>query len=87
MRIYMQQLKCKGKPARFCHLHLQKELLPGWTLVKELGFQGDSGRVTRTHFFAHDAALAALTQERDTKIEKGFRVVFSEGDSSRLRED
>ncbi len=82
MRIYMQQLSLKGKPPRFCHLHLQEELLPGWTLIKELGFQGDSGRVTRTHFGARDTALEALLRERDTKIEKGFRVVFTQGDVS-----
>ena len=79
MRIYMQTQPNADKPLRFCHLHLQKDLLGGWTLIRESGQQGARGKVTREHFNHHEDALTALSTWRDKQINRGFTVVFVEG--------
>ena len=79
MRIYLQTPYSGDRPPRFYHLFLQKDLLEGWTLVKEWGFQGSSGRVVRQHFASRDAAMEALLSSRDQQVERGYRVMFAEG--------
>jgi hypothetical protein len=37
MRIYMQIPPSDAGPPRFYHLHLQEDLLEGWTPVREWG--------------------------------------------------
>jgi len=54
----------------------------GWTLVKESGRQGSSGRVSKLHFDDHDKALAALIVARDAQIKRGYRVVFINGEQA-----
>ncbi len=80
MRIYMQTPVTDDKPPRFYHLFLQPDLLEGWTLVREWGFQGASGRVVREHFASRDAAEDALLLHRDAQLQRGYRVVFAKGD-------
>ena len=79
MRIYMQTPPMDGKPPRFYHLHLQEDLLEGWTLVTESGYQGSGGRVVRKHFHDRDEALEALMKLRDQQMRKGYKTVFAEG--------
>jgi len=81
MRIYMQMPPMEDKPPRFYHLLLQEDLLEGWTLVRESGYQGSPGRVRRDHFDSREQALEALTQVRDAQIKRGYRVVFAQGES------
>jgi predicted DNA-binding WGR domain protein len=76
MRIYMQIPPEGDKAPRYYHLHLQEDLLEGWTLIREWGYQGASGRVKREHFADHATAEAALLKIRDEQIQRGFRVVF-----------
>jgi hypothetical protein len=85
MRIYMQQLPTEaGRAPRFLHLHIQEDLLDGWNLVKETGYQGSPGRVTRTHFDDVAGATEALLVERDKQLKRGYRVVFVEGQGNAL---
>ena len=80
MRIYMQQLPTEaGRAPRFLHLHIQEDLLDGWNLLKETGYQGSSGKVTRTHFDDATTATDAMLIERDKQLKRGYRVVFVEG--------
>ena len=79
MRLYMQIPALEGKPPRFYHLILQKELLEGWSLVREWGFQGSGGRIKREHYESRDAAEAALVAGRDAQVQRGYRVVYIEG--------
>jgi predicted DNA-binding WGR domain protein len=79
MRIYLQTPYSGDRPPRFYHLFLQEDLLEGWTLVKEWGFQGSSGRVVRQHFASREAAMEALLASRDQQINRGYRVMFAEG--------
>ena len=76
MRIYMQIPPTDGRTPRFYHLHLQEDLLEGWTLVREWGFQGAGGRVVRDHFADREQAEQAMLAIRDAQLGKGYRVVF-----------
>ena len=79
MRIYMQIPALDDKPSRYYQLLLQEDLIEGWTLVREWGQQGRSGRVKKDHFETRDAAEAALLRVRDTQLKRGFKVVFMQG--------
>lgn len=76
MRIYMQIPPQADRPPRYYHLHLQEDLLEGWTLVREWGYQGASGRVRREHFTDREAAEEALLRVRDEQLKRGYQVVF-----------
>ncbi len=86
MRVYMQIPAFEDKPPRFYHLILQKDLLEGWSLVREWGFQGSGGRIKREHYSSRDAAEAALIAGRDTQVQRGFRVVFVQGQQAQESE-
>jgi predicted DNA-binding WGR domain protein len=79
MRLYMQIPALDDQPARYYQLLLLEDLLDGWTLVREWGQQGRSGRVKKDHFENRDAAEAALIRVRDTQLNRGFKVVFMRG--------
>ncbi len=76
MRIYMQIPPQDDKAPRFYHLHLQEDLLEGWSLIREWGYQGARGRVVREHFPDRESAEAALVRTRDEQLKRGYRVVF-----------
>lgn len=80
MRIYLQTAAALDNAPRFYHLFLQKDLINGWSLVRESGRQGGAGRVTKKHFDDHDAAMEALVSARDAQLKRGFRIVFVKGD-------
>ncbi len=80
MRIYMQTPASPDRPPRYYHLHLQQDLLEGWNLVKEWGFQGASGRVVREHFDSREQALQAMLKVRDYQIQRGYQVMFAQGE-------
>ena len=80
MRIYMQQIPDDvGQAPRFLHLLIQEDLLEGWSLVREMGYQGKSCRIRRNHFTDYPDAIKAMLKERDTQIKRGYQVVFVEG--------
>ena len=79
MRIYMQTQPAEDSKLRFFQLHIQADLLEGWTLIKESGQQGSPGKVNRTHFETQEEALAALIATHDKQLDKGFKVVFAKG--------
>ena len=80
MRIYMQQLPTDtGQAPRFLQLLIQEDLLKGWQLVRETGYQGYSGRVRRQHFDDYADAMQAMIKERDNQVNRGYQVVFVQG--------
>jgi len=80
MRIYMQQIpEDLGQAPRFLHLMIQEDLLNGWQLVREMGYQGNAGRIRRNHFDEYPEAMHAMLKERDTQIKRGYQVVFVDG--------
>ena len=82
MRVYMQTVAEADKFPRFYQLVLQEDLINGWTLVREWGQQGSSGRVKKDHFTSHEAALRALLKVRDAQLERGYRVVYMQGEDA-----
>ena len=76
MRIYMQIPPSDAGAPKFYHLLLQEDLLEGWTLVREWGFQGAGGRVAIDHYPDRDSAEAAMLKLRDAQLKKGYQVVF-----------
>ena len=79
MRIYLQTIGQADGPTRFCQLAIQQDLLGGWNLIKESGFQGSAGRVSREHFDDWESAEQALAKQRDKHLARGFRVVYVQG--------
>jgi len=78
MRIYMQ-VQHKEQQTRYYQLLLLQDLIDGWTLVREWGKQGSSGRVKRNHFPSRKDALNAMTRVRDAQLNRGFQIVFMQG--------
>ena len=76
MRIYMQIPPEGDKAPRFYHLHIQQDLLEGWALIREWGYQGAPGRTKKVHFPNREAAESALMSLRDEQIKRGYQVVF-----------
>jgi predicted DNA-binding WGR domain protein len=76
MRIYMQIPPSDAGPPKFYHLHLQEDLLEGWTLIREWGFQGAGGRLVKDHYPDRESAQNAMLSARDAQIKKGYQVVF-----------
>mgnify|MGYP001814650250 CR=1 FL=1 len=76
MRIYMQIPPQGDKAPRYYHLHIQEDLLEGWTLIREWGYQGAAGRVKKEHFEDREAAEAALIKAREQQTRRGYQVVF-----------
>jgi predicted DNA-binding WGR domain protein len=83
MHIYMQNIAADKKIPRFYHLLLQKDLLEGWTLIREWGAQGSPGRVKRDHHLTREDAIAALISVRDAQLRRGFQVVFAQGEEAK----
>ncbi len=79
MRIYMQIPAVDDQPPRFYQIMLQRDLMGGWSLVREWGRQGVAGRIRREHFPDLEAAQAALVKVRDAQLARGYRVVFTQG--------
>jgi predicted DNA-binding WGR domain protein len=67
------------KPPRFYHLHLQEDLLEGWSLVRESGYQGSPGKVRKDYYQSREDAISALVKARDAQIHRGYKIVFAEG--------
>ena len=81
MRIYMQIPPSDAGAPKFYHLHLQEDLLDGWTLIREWGFQGAGGRMVKDHYPDRESAEAAMLNLRDVQLKKGYRVVFMQASS------
>jgi len=73
------QIQHKEQQTRYYQLLLQQDLIDGWTLVREWGKQGASGRVKRDHFPSHSEALKAMQRVRDAQVNRGFQIVFRQG--------
>lgn len=79
MRIYLQTHHTPDRPQRFCMLTLQQDLLDGWTLIRETGYQGFAGQIKRENFSSHEAAENALETMRDAHLKRGYQVMFASG--------
>lgn len=82
MRIYMQSMADLESTPRYYQLILQQELLGGWSLIREWGVQGARGRTKREEFPHRAEAEQALSVYRNAQLERGYRVVFIQGEES-----
>ena len=65
MRIYMQIPPEGDKAPRFYHLHLQEDLLEGWSLIREWGYQGARGRVDKEMVTGAERRVGRLRLQLD----------------------
>lgn len=79
MRIYLQTKVDEETSPRYYQLLILKDLLDGWTLVREWGQQGSSGRVKRDHFATREEAEQAMIRVRDAQLNRGYRIAFMQG--------
>ena len=79
MRLLLQQHPDGREAPRFVQLMLERDLLGGWTLVRETGQAGGRSSVRREQFLEQSAALAAFEHARDLQLKKGFQLMFAQG--------
>ena len=82
MRIFMQTPGAHGGRPRFCLLTVQPDLLEGWTLLRENGYQGYAGQVKRVRFSSRELADAALAKMRDDFVRRGYQTMYTEGQAA-----
>jgi predicted DNA-binding WGR domain protein len=79
MRLLLQQRPDGREAPRFVQLMLERDLLGGWTLVRESGQSGGRSTVRREQFPGQAEALAAFEHARDLQLKKGFQLMFAQG--------
>lgn len=79
MRIYLQLQASPEQAPKFYQLSLHEDLLDGWNLTREWGYQGNRGSSRHEHFNSHEEAQTAMLKIRDKQIQNGFRIVFIQG--------
>ena len=79
MRLLLQQRPDGREAPRFVQLQLERDLLGGWSLVRETGQIGGRSTVRREQHVDQAAALSALEHARDAQLKKGFQLMFVQG--------
>lgn len=79
MRLLLQQRPDGREAPRFVQLMLERDLLGGWSLVRESGLIGGRSQLRREQFPDQAAATAAFEHARDLQLRKGFQVMYSQG--------
>ncbi len=79
MRMLLQQRPDGPEAPRFVQLMIERDLLGGWTLVRESGRVGSRSQLRREQFPDQSSAEAAFEHARDLQIKKGFQLMFVQG--------
>ncbi|HLT43151.1 MAG TPA: WGR domain-containing protein [Luteimonas sp.] len=79
MRLLLQQRPDGREAPRFVQLMLERDLLGGWTLIRESGQVGSRSTVRREQFLEQAEAQAAFERARDLQLKKGFQLMFAQG--------
>ncbi len=79
MRMLLQQHPDGQEAPRFVQLMLERDLLGGWTLVRESGRVGSRSQLRREQFADQASAEVAFGQARDLQLKKGFQLMFVQG--------
>ena len=79
MRLLLQQRPDGREAPRFVQLMLERDLLGGWTLVRESGQVGNRSTVRRDLYLDQAEAMAAVEHARDLQLKKGFQLMFAQG--------
>ena len=83
MRLLLQQRPDGHQAPRFVQLLLERDLLGGWTLVRESGQIGGRSTLRREQYLDQASAMAAFEHARDLQLKKGFQLMFAQGEASR----
>ncbi len=83
MRLLLQQRPDGNEAPRFVQLQLQPDLLGGWTLLRETGQIGGRSSLRREQFPDQASAVVALESARDAQLERGFQLMFVQGEAAR----
>ena len=79
MRLLLQQRPEGREAPRFVQLMLERDLLGGWSLVRESGLIGGRSQLRRDQFPDQATATQAFEHARDLQLRKGFQVLYSQG--------
>lgn len=79
MRLLLQQRPEGREAPRFVQLMLERDLLGGWSVVRESGRIGGRSQLRREQFPDQASATAAFEHARDLQLTKGFQVMYSQG--------
>ncbi|HET8818194.1 MAG TPA: WGR domain-containing protein [Xanthomonadaceae bacterium] len=79
MRLLLQQRPEGREAPRFVQLMLERDLLGGWSVVRESGQIGGRSQLRRDQFPDQASATAAFEHARDLQLKKGFQVMYSQG--------
>jgi hypothetical protein len=79
MRLLLQQPPDGREAPRFVQHMLERDLLGGWTLVRDTGQAGGRSTVRREQYLGQAEALAAFEHARDLQLKKGFQLMFAQG--------
>ena len=83
MRLLLQQRPEGREAPRFVQLMLERDLLGGWSLVRESGLIGGRSQLRREQFPDQATATVAFEHARDLQLRKGFQVMYSQGAAPR----
>ncbi len=67
-------------PPRFYQLQIQPDLLDGWMLIRESGYQGERGSHSQDYFEYREEAERAFIKRRDQQLKRGFQITFATGE-------
>ena len=79
MRLLLQQRPEGREAPRFVQLMLERDLLGGWSVVRESGQIGGRSQLRRDQFPDQASATAAFEHARDLQLKKGFQLMFVQG--------
>ncbi len=69
---YLERHDATRNMARYYSLSIQPNLFGGWSLVREWGRIGSSGRIRIDLHDSEDEALAAYGKMREAKVRRGY---------------
>ncbi|MGV6850750.1 MAG: WGR domain-containing protein [bacterium] len=81
MQLYLQTPP-DNQGVKFYQLILQADLLGGWHLIRQWGWQGERGSSKRHYYDDYSEAMKAISYWRDRQLKRGFILVFVSGEDS-----
>ena len=79
MRLYLQTPPDE-QDLKYYQLVLQADLMDGWNLIRQWGWQGERGTMKKHHFDDYSEVLKAVTFWKEKQVKSGFIVVFRSGE-------
>ena len=84
MKAYLQRFNPSNGLIWFYAIHVQRDLLGRWQVVREWGRSGSPGTIRHIPFDSHAMAAAKMAALLDQLLARGYHVVMREGLSPAL---